>query len=280
MSNKPGRTLGPAAFEAYMNFADSLKNGSNNDQIDRFKYRFAVKEGYIRPKKAITESAGKFSLGDFEKAFTGLVGAFLPHMDEDDQEILGRVCKNLDEKINGGDLSGAGDVIKDAMRSAGGDPDAYEDSGDESGECDDGNCESGECENGECENGECGEKCDDADGKDSDDGNGANSGKPAVEAISGSTPGFGEDGTEFELGDESGDDVDSILGTTNRMDVYPEGGDAVPGKAFDDASEGYGNGGDVDYDALADMILSDNGYGNMTTAAGGVGAENRGLLEK
>lgn len=265
MSNKPGRTLGPAAFEAYMNFADSLKNGSNNDQIDRFKYRFAVKEGYIRPKKAITESAGKFSLGDFEKAFTGLVGAFLPHMDEDDQEILGRVCKNLDEKINGGDLSGAGDVIKDAMRSAGGDPDAYEDSGDESGEC---------------ENGECGEKCDDADGKDSYDGNGANSGKPAVEAISGSTPGFGEDGTEFELGDESGEDVDSILGTTNRMDVYPEGGDTVHGKSFDDASEGYGNDGGVDYDALADMILSDNGYGNMTTAAGGVGAENRGLLEK
>ena len=161
------RTLGPAAFEAYMQFADSLKNGSNNDTIDRFKYRFAVKEGYIRPKRhAMTESAGGLSLGDFEKAFKGLVGAFLPHLDEDDQEILGRVVSNLDTKINGGDMAGAADLLKGALRDAGGDPDAFEDDDvvfeddnvDDGGECSECDADS-ECGDGEeCVDGKCVEK--------------------------------------------------------------------------------------------------------------------------
>ena len=36
MSKAIKRTLGPAAFEAYMNFADSLKTPENSDAIDRF----------------------------------------------------------------------------------------------------------------------------------------------------------------------------------------------------------------------------------------------------
>lgn len=51
-----GRTLGPAAFEAYMDFCDSLKNGKNNAAIDRVKYACAVCEGYITPAKPLTES--------------------------------------------------------------------------------------------------------------------------------------------------------------------------------------------------------------------------------
>lgn len=50
-----GRTLGPAAFEAYMDFCDSLKNGKNNAAIDRVKYACAVCEGYITPAKPLTE---------------------------------------------------------------------------------------------------------------------------------------------------------------------------------------------------------------------------------
>lgn len=158
--SKTQRTLGPAAFEAYMNFADSLKDGSNNDSIDRFKYRFAVKEGYIRPKKTLTESVG-ISLEDFEKAFTGLVGAFLPHMDQEDQEILSRVCQNLDERINSGDMAGAMDDLKGAVRSAGGDPDSYDENEDEDDVeyvCDDDDecCDDDECPEGEvCVDGEC-----------------------------------------------------------------------------------------------------------------------------
>jgi len=50
-----GRTLGPAAFEAYMDFCDKLKNGKNDEAIDRVKYICAVCEGYIIPKKPLTE---------------------------------------------------------------------------------------------------------------------------------------------------------------------------------------------------------------------------------
>ena len=309
MSIKPKRTLGPAAFEAYMNFADSLKNGTNNDEIDRFKYRFAVHEGYIRPKrKNITESAGRLTMADFETAFQGFVGAFLPHMDADEQEILSRVCANVDKMVNNGDISGAADAIKGAIGDAGGDPDAFEgdefdvDGCDEGDQCDDDTeCGEGECcEGGECvkpdetdggEEGESGE--DDGDSGDEGDSDGeagedgkkqsgkkpskdkANDGKFNFEAIDMGTPGFGADSTEFELGDETGDDVDSILGRNHDLGVYnPEGTPKEPAVCSDD-TEDYGASSDVDYDALADLILSENGYGNMTTSAGGVGEENR-----
>lgn len=295
MSMKPKRTLGPAAFEAYMNFADSLKNGANNDSIDRFKYRFAVKEGYIRPKKAITEASGRLSLGDFETAFKGLVGGFLPHLDEEEQQFLGCVCTALDEKINSGDLSGATDVLKGAMRDAGGDTDEFDDDvsvdDDDAEPCQDGD----ECPEGEeCQDGEC------VKDDDSDDDAGAdekpeekqkpaeveccqkaNSAKAKVDSINMETPGFGVDDTEsYSLDDESGDDVADIMRQNDEMDVYPSGKESKNSTGFSDYNEDFSSPSDVDYDKLADMILSDHGYGNMTIENGGVGARNRAVFDR
>ena len=345
MAMKPKRTLGPAAFEAYMNFADSLKNGANNDSIDRFKYRFAVKEGYIRPKKAMTESAGGLSLGDFETAFKGLVGGFLPHLDEEEQQFLGCVCSALDEKINSGDLSGAADVIKGAMNDAGG-TDEYEDDACEDGECeecqDDDECPEGEeCQDGECvESGEDEQEKPEGENKklteaklnnygtskfhpedncphlytkadkinskyleDPDNSNGvsdvdntydadgeleelnfeecccgkkANAGKPKVDSINSTTPGFGLDDTaEYELDDDYGAPVDDIFADNGDLDVVPRTAGGVS-----DYSEDFSAPEDVDYDQLADMILSDNGYGTMTTENGGVGSRNHALMSR
>lgn len=368
--SKTQRTLGPAAFEAYMNFADSLKDGTNNDSIDRFKYRFAVKEGYIRPKKTLTEGVGGgISLDDFEQAFKGLVGAFLPHMDEDDQEILSRVCQNLDARINSGDMAGAMDDLKGAVRTAGGDPDAFDDEDEdeddvyvEDDECDEcENCDSdSECPDGEtCKDGKC-VKDDDSEtkeGKDltesmkkplndfgknkfhpedncpniitnatvnepkylSDpdnyhiddpdnpgffgddtnlydelnfddpyaptatfrDANGwpgkdecqkkpgkANSGTPAPEALNTVTPGFGDDITEYELGDETGEPVDTLIGGNHRWPADDPG-------AFSDDSEPYNAPSEVDYDALADDILNNSGFGGMSRDNGGIAPSNR-----
>lgn len=385
MSMKPKRTLGPAAFEAYMNFADSLKNGSNNDSIDRFKYRFAVKEGYIRPKKAITESAGGLSLGDFETAFKGLMSAFLPHMDQEEQEILSTVCANLDEKINGGDMAGAQDVIKGAMRDAGGDPDEYEDD-DEGMHADDGDapCDDDDtCPPGEkCVDGECvPEDDEDAEGEtdgenlteaakslndygknkfhpedqcpninmkvsadpsktlaeDYDDteddmylppmlsdksvmfnddegdpaeldfehrgffghdadpyrdddlppfecqqkpGKKANSGKANVEVINSMTPGFNNDDSDVALERDNYDDIDSVINRNHDLEVYNNRMTPSRQAMFSDDTEDFGPAEDVDYDALADMILSDNGYSNMTVANGGVGSRNRKFMNR
>jgi hypothetical protein len=382
---KPKRTLGPAAFEAYMNFADSLKNGSNNDSIDRFKYRFAVKEGYIRPKKAITESAGGLSLGDFETAFKGLMSAFLPHMDQEEQEILSTVCANLDEKINGGDMAGAQDVIKGAMRDAGGDPDEYEDDDDDV-PCDDDDdtCPPGEtCDDGECvpeddDDAADDETADDKKKKDlteathkplndygnnkfhpedhcphintkawadpsktlaedyddteddmylpplltdknvmfnDDEGNPAeldfehkdffgptgdpyseddlppfecqqkagkkaNSGKPNVEVINSMTPGFNNDDSDVALERDNYDAIDNVINRNHDMEVYNNRMTPSKQAMFSDDTEDFGPADDIDYDALADMILSDNGYNNMTVANGGVGPRNRQFMNR
>ena len=295
MSMKPKRTLGPAAFEAYMDFADSLKDGTNNDSIDRFKYRFAVKEGYIRPKKAMTEAVagGKLTLDAFEQAFKGLVGGFLPYLDQDEQQILSGVCASLDEKLNGGDVSGAQDILKGAMRDAGADTDEYDDdvSDDES---DDDGCatcqDDKECPDGqECKDG----KCTETEKTDSDDGEKpaeveccqktpkANSAKAKVDSINTELPGFGADDTEsYSLDDESGSDVDDIIRQNDAMDVYPSGSDSKNATGLNDYGEDFDASSDVDYDKLADMILSDNGYGNMTTANGGVGARNRAMFNR
>ena len=391
MSMKPKRTLGPAAFEAYMNFADSLKDGTNNDSIDRFKYRFAVKEGYIRPKKAraMTESAGGLSLEDFETAFKGLVGGFLPHLDDDDQEILGRVCENLDRAINSGDFGAAQDAIKGAMRDAGGDPDEYGEEEyccDDDGECeeceecdDDDECPAGKtCKAGKCVDDDSDDESDDdsdegkpagkkglaegsmypsrisdpendflgvADvenqydaagelseldfeeptrtpddyyldypGDTGDDGLGggelpgsvfpgrransfdapqecccggrkkakANAGTPRVDAagaINTSTPGFGVDDTDaYMLGDETGDDVVSTFDSNDDMNVLSDYRRRGNERMASDYTEDFEAPSDVDYDALADMILSDSGYDSMTVANGGVGGRNRELL--
>lgn len=91
MSNSSKRTLGPAAFESYMGFADSLKDGTNNDAIDIFKYNMAVQQGYIRPKKARLESAEALTAEKVKDAIGNMFGAFMPLFDEQEQKIAGDV---------------------------------------------------------------------------------------------------------------------------------------------------------------------------------------------
>lgn len=243
MSKAIKRTLGPAAFEAYMNFADSLKTPENSDQIDKFKYQFAVSEGYIKPEqpKAKLESVG--GLGMAEEAVKGLLGAFLPHLNEEETTILGGFLEKFDEAVKTGKNPFASDESGDESD----DDDGDEDEGGE-GE----SCEGGECPDGEtCENGECpeGETCENGECKKDESGEG--------EAITESIvdddfPGAGfnvtGDGTEYSFSDD-----------------YPETEDEASIAAEPDGP---------DYDALADEILSDNGFERMTKARGGIGKLN------
>ena len=241
MAQKIKRTLGPAAFEAYMEFADSLRTPENSDAIDRFKYDFAVMEGYITPKKKKPLTEGKLGLGDFEKAFQGLVGAFLPHLDEDEQAILGTVCDTLDQKINSGDFAGAQDILHGAMGAAG---------------------------------------SDDADEVDDDIPNGAPADeqccqKPLKEAMDGRPPHEQfDDRFPAVVDDEPApldfDTPDDVLPPVEEPDVgvdYPEEEDDP---AFSAAATD-----EVDYDALADQLLSDTGNATLTMDNGGIHPENK-----
>ena len=146
MSNRyMGRTLAPAQFESFMDYCDSLKNGKNDAEIDRVKYECAVSEGYIVPRSAQKKPKmeGVFSLGDVEKAIQGTVAAFLPHLDDEEQGILGGFLKVMDDAVNTGDTSalkdmagnifrqaGQGEVFDDAMAGMGADDDDdYDDAG-------------------------------------------------------------------------------------------------------------------------------------------------------
>jgi hypothetical protein len=155
MSKAIKRTLGPAAFEAYMNFADSLKTPENSDQIDKFKYQFAVSEGYIKPEqpKAKLESVG--GLGMAEEAVKGLLGAFLPHLNDEETTILGGFLEKFDEAVKTGKNPFASD---DESGDESDDDDVDEDEVDEDESCEDGECPEGEtCENGECKKDDSGE---------------------------------------------------------------------------------------------------------------------------
>ena len=238
------RTLGPAAFEAYMNFADSLKTPENSDQIDKFKYQFAVSEGYIKPEqpKAKLESVG--GLGMAEEAVKGLLGAFLPHLNEEETTILGGFLEKFDEAVKTGKNPFASD---DESGDESDNDDGDEDEGGEEESCEGGECPEGEaCENGECSEGET---CENGECKKDESGEG--------EAITESIvdddfPGAGfnvtGDGTEYSFSDD-----------------YPE--------TEDDASIAAEPEG-PDYDALADEILADNGFERMTKARGGIGKLN------
>ena len=267
---KTKRTLGPVAFEAYMDFADSLKTPENSDAIDRFKYRFAVMEGYIKPKKkkALTEG---LNLSDFEKAAQGLISAFLPHLDEDEQKILGGFCAWMDEEI--GKRTGESPSEDD-----GGEYDDEFDTGDEEDEetcpeCGEAGCD-GSCK--ECDSDdECpeGETC--KDGKCVKD-EGPNSAEPDAECCCGKKK-KGKltecstleealaavdalDGTDI---DDTGLPVDDFI-ADNSFDEpkLPEEYPVEPESEPDVAKEP-----EVDYDALADQLLSENGYGSMTTSS-------------
>lgn len=147
MSKAIKRTLGPAAFEAYMNFADSLKTPENSDQIDKFKYQFAVSEGYIKPEQPKAKLESVDGLGRAE-AVKGLLGAVLPLLDEEEATILGAVIEKFDAAVQSG---------KNPFRSGDESGDeSDDDDGDEDEGGEDESCEGGECPDGEtCENGEC-----------------------------------------------------------------------------------------------------------------------------
>lgn len=306
------RTLGPAAFEAYMDFANSLKNGSNNDAIDRFKYNFAVKEGYIRPaRKPQFEAAdGPLTADKIKDAVSGLLQAFLPHLDSEEQTVLEGFLKNFDDKVNTGESPFSSD-----------DEDGYdvEDAGDADagdGECDgDDECPAGtKCVDGECvpveEECDCGEpNAVPADTQCQKVGKGKKGkGNKLTESRSSNLFGNADEGEsdllrpydvngerdidfdhpardidaeydsafdeqrQRELDDEEADrNLDEYISLWNSdelKDYRDDGADeGRPGAEANDA--------DVDYDALADELLNNAGYGNMSTRNGGVAPRNQ-----
>ena len=274
---KAKRTLGPVAFEAYMDFADSLKTPENSDAIDRFKYNFAVMEGYIKPKakKPLTESG--LGLADFEKAAQGLVSAFLPHLDEDEQKILGGFCEWMDENFAG-----------KAGEPESGDDDTEEefDTGDEDGEPDDvcPDCGTAGCDGSckECDSdAECpeGETCKDGKCVKEDE---PNSAEADTECCCGGKKKAKVECSSLEEALSAVDGLDTDL----EEDEFPVD-DFIADNSFDTpkVSEDYGtepepepvaaSEDEVDYDALADQLLSDNGFRKMTTEFGGVQPENQ-----
>lgn len=302
------RTLGPAAFEAYMDFADSLKNGSNDDAIDRFKYNFAVKEGYIRPaRKPQFEAAdGPLTADKIKDAVSGLLQAFLPHLDSEEQTVLEGFLKNFDDKVNAGE---------NPFSSGEDDEYAVEDAGDD-GECDgDNECPAGtKCVDGECvpveEECDCGEpNAAPVDTQCQNVGKGKKgNGNKLTESRSSNLFGNADEGesdllrpydvdgerdidfdhpardidAEYdsafddqrrrELDDEEADrNLDDYISLWNSDELKDYRDDGVdegrPGTEANDA--------DVDYDALADELLNNAGYGNMSTRNGGVAPRNQ-----
>ena len=96
---KPKRTLGPAQFEAFMGFADSLKDGTNNDALNKFKYNMAVREGYIKPQ---LEAAGGFTAENLKQGINGLLQVFMPLLDSGEQAIVGGVMEEFDKAVAAG----------------------------------------------------------------------------------------------------------------------------------------------------------------------------------
>lgn len=98
-----GRTLGPAAFEAYMDFCDDLKNGKNDEAIDRVKYICAVCEGYIIPQKPLTEAEGTMSILNSIGSLDKKVSAIKKFIDEKGSDPLtSDVIKCFYEKASDG----------------------------------------------------------------------------------------------------------------------------------------------------------------------------------
>lgn len=312
---KTQRTLGPAAFEAYMDFADSLKNGRNDDAIDRFKYNFAVKEGYIRPaRKAKLEAADAPLTADkIKEAVGGLLQAFLPHLDSEEQTVLEGFLKNFDDKVNAGENPFGSDDDDDKQ------------------ECEDAECD--ECEDDDecpagtkCVDGECvpvEEECDQgaapveaecdqgAAPADTECQKTAKKGKKLTESRSSDLFGDANEGESDLLRpyDDNGErELDFDRGFEDRTGVYDSAFDEQRGRELDDEEENrrldeyiegerehrellkqypelasVDNGDDdsvagepdVDYDALADELLDNAGYGNMSSRNGGVAPRNQ-----
>lgn len=274
---KVRRTLDDRGFKKYMAFCESLKDGSNDALIDTYKYRFAVMEGRIVPetrkRRPLTES-----LAQFEEGVKNLIGAFLPHLDEEEQGVLGNFLSNMQEEIDkrfdrgGEDADDTDEETEDTDET----DEETEDTevcpecgkaGDEC-TCDDAAGKDDGCPEGECKvDGEC-VPCDKVEGKDSSEAKEECGKKPATECDSGNLE-------ESVLLDDPDNDY--------RADMYPADDDYSRDLDFDaskpvtpteeispEAGENYGK-----YDAMADELLRDAGFGDLTLDNNGVQPENR-----
>ena len=266
---KVRRTLDDRGFKKYMAFCESLKDGSNDALIDTFKYKFAVMEGRIVPekkKRPLTES-----LAQFEEGVKNLVGAFLPHLDEEEQGVLGNFLSSMQEEIDRRFDRDGDDSDEDEVE-------AEEEDGEEvcpecgkSGDkctCDDAADKGDGCPEGECKvDGEC-VPCKDAPEAKEECGE-----KPVTEC--GETEALAE-GVGL-LDDPDNDFRDDMY----PMDDEPSELDFETGAASPSARYSAEAGEPVtDYDAMADELLRDAGYGDLTVENSGVKRENRKFFGK
>jgi hypothetical protein len=236
---KPKRTLGPAQFEAFMGFADSLKDGTNNDAINKFKYNMAVREGYIKPK---LEAAGGFTAEHIKAGINGLLQAFMPLLDSDEQAIVGGVMEEFDKAVAAG---------KNPAEVLFGNDDDDDESTDETDvvvvepevggapECADGECKGSECTT-VCDGDKCETVCEkEGECKDSEEDE-----KPADKP----KPPFPkkDDKKDSEKSDDKKED--------KKDSKQPNSDTPIEECGEKSLQEAIGNDG-VDYDALADMVL-------------------------
>lgn len=228
---KPKRTLGPAQFEAFMGFADSLKDGTNNDAINKFKYNMAVREGYIKPQ---LEAAGGFTAENLKQGINGLLQVFMPLLDSGEQAIVGGVMEEFDKAVaagknpaevffgNGGDDEESADETEVVVvePEVGGAP-----------ECAEGECKDGECTT-VCDGDKCETVCEKEDEKPAD--------KPK--------PPFTkkDDKKDSEKSDDKKD--------SEKDSKKPNSDTPIEECGEKSLQESIGDDG-VDYDALADMVL-------------------------
>ena len=228
---KPKRTLGPAQFEAFMGFADSLKDGTNNDAINKFKYNMAVREGYIKPQ---LEAAGGFTAENLKQGINGLIQVFMPLLDSGEQAIVGGVMEEFDKAIaagknpaevffgNGGDDEESADETEVVVvePEVGGAP-----------ECAEGECKDGECTT-VCDGDKCETVCEKEDEKPAD--------KPK--------PPFTkkDDKKDSEKSDDKKEDEKDSKKPNSDTPIEECGEKSLQESIGDDG---------VDYDALADMVL-------------------------
>lgn len=243
---KPKRTLGPAQFEAFMGFADSLKDGTNNDAINKFKYNMAVREGYIKPQ---LEAAGGFTAENLKQGINGLLQVFMPLLDSGEQAIVGGVMEEFDKAVaagknpaevffgNGGDDEESADetevvVVEPEVGCA---PECAE------GECDDCECTT-VCDGDKCET-VCEKECEcKGSEEEEEDEKPADKPKPPFPKKDGKKDSKKSDD---EKEDEKEDEKDS---------KKPNSDTPIEECGEKNLQESIGDDG-VDYDALADMVL-------------------------
>lgn len=230
---KPKRTLGPAQFEAFMGFADSLKDGTNNDAINKFKYNMAVREGYIKPQ---LEAAGGFTAENLKQGINGLLQVFMPLLDSGEQAIVGGVMEEFDKAI------AAGKNPAEVLFGNGGDDEESEDETEVV-------VVEPECAEGECKDGECttvcdGDKCETVCEKEGECKDFEEDEKPADKPK-----------PPFPKKDDKKDSEKSDAKKEDEKDSKKPNSDTPIEECGEkNLQESIGDDG-VDYDALADIVL-------------------------